>query len=229
MNLLSFEIFTLELEEQDNLLYIIKDKKSRKSFVLDPAWDGKKIIKTLKEKDCDLVGIILTHSHYDHINAIDEILAYRSVPVHINKQERNFWGREDLNFIDYEKDGEIISLGETEFVVYHFPGHSIGSMAIYSQRQLFLGDTLFVYGCGHCRLPSANAQELYKSLQRIKKNFTDEVIIYSGHDYGITRTSTIGEQKKGNPFLLIENEQEFVDYRMFKHNRLIPYSAVDSI
>ena len=229
MNLLSFEIFTLELEGQDNLLYIIKDKASKKTFILDPAWDSKKIIKTLEENDCNLVGIILTHSHYDHVNAIDEILAYRSVLVHISKQEREFWGREGLDFIDYEKDGEIITLGETQFIVYHFPGHSIGSIAIYSQNQLFLGDTLFVYGCGHCRLPSANPKELYQSLQRIKKIFSDEVIIYSGHDYGITKISTIGEQKKGNPFLLIENEQEFIDYRMFKHNRSIPYSGVDSI
>ena len=229
MNSLSFDIFTLEIGGDNNLLYIVKDKATNETIVIDPAWDCKRIINLLKENHCNLTSIVLTHTHNDHINALDDLLIYRSVPIHISTREKDFWGRDDLNFIEYQNDEELIQLGETQFKVYHLPGHSIGSMAIYSQGHLFLGDTLFVYGCGHCRSTGANPKELFHSLQKIKKLFTDEVIIYPGHDYGITKTSTIGEQKLGNPFLLINNEEDFVEYRMVKHNRSIPFGPETSI
>ncbi|MDH5731849.1 MAG: MBL fold metallo-hydrolase, partial [Gammaproteobacteria bacterium] len=86
----SFDIRFLELGPMENLVYLITDKKSKRAAVVDPAWQVSEIIKLAQEKDVQITDVLLTHSHFDHINGIDEVLKDYDAQVHLLKAEAKF-------------------------------------------------------------------------------------------------------------------------------------------
>ncbi|MFB3048211.1 MAG: MBL fold metallo-hydrolase, partial [Nitrosopumilaceae archaeon] len=97
-----------------------------------------------------------------------------------------------------------------ELTVIHTPGHSKDSICLVGDGKIFSGDTLFVGNCGRVDLPGGSAKELYHSLTDILSKLDDDLIIYSGHNYGSTSTSTIGNEKKTNFVMQKRTEEEFV-------------------
>ena len=116
------------------------------------------------------------------------------------------------------EDGDTFSLGETEVKIIETPGHTAGGICYLLDDHLIAGDTLFVYGVGICGLPGSNPIQMFHSLNKIKTQVPDEVHLLCGHNYGSEITTTIAEQKRANPFLLIEDEDAFVRYRMYVHD-----------
>lgn len=223
---MSLKIKTLSLGPIDNLSYILFDEKSKKAMIIDPNWNSKAFLDIINKENLLLEGIIITHTHNDHINALDDIIKFKqNLIIHISEEEKEYWGKKYLNFSTH-KNNDIINIGEKQLKVLLTPGHSIGHICLLGEKELFSGDTLFIYGCGHCLSKGSNPKKLFFSLQKIKK-LDNNLIVYPGHHYGITKTSTLKEQKKGNPFLLIEDEDEFIDYRMNKHNRSTPYTPIE--
>ena len=175
-----------------------------------------------------LKKILLTHSHHDHINAIDEILTSYDLEIHINKKEKVFWKKEYDSFV-INHGGDTIKLGETEIRSLHTPGHTPGSTCYHIGDDLIAGDTLFVFGCGRCDLHGGNPEEMFNTLKDIKMSLDPKTIILPGHNYSIKRESTLQEEIQGNPFMKFNNLNKFIDYRMVLHDKVrhSPYGPIE--
>ena len=112
--------------------------------------------------------------------------------------------------------------------VLHTPGHTPGSACYHVGENLIAGDTLFVFGCGRCDLAGGDPNEMFTTLKRIKTELPGETILYPGHNYSETTTSTIKEQVEGNPFMHFDNEKDFIQYRMVEHDKVrhSPYGPI---
>jgi glyoxylase-like metal-dependent hydrolase (beta-lactamase superfamily II) len=94
----------------------------------------------------------------------------------------------------------------------HTPGHTTGSQCFLVDGSLISGDTLFIGSCGRVDLPGSDPQQMYESLVNKLARLPDETILYPGHNYASAPTSTIGEQKRRNPFLRFQNLHEFLRF-----------------
>ena len=207
----TYKIKSFDVGPMQNLIYLIIDTETKYSAIVDPAWNLTEVTKYINEHGLILKKILLTHSHNDHVNAIDEILKSIDVQIHINQKESQFWGKKyDVFSLNY--GGDIISLGNTEIKSLHTPGHTPGSTCYYVGNKLIAGDTLFVFGCGRCDLHGGNPEEMYHTLKDIKNNLNNDTIILPGHDYSVKKTCTMHEQITGNPFMHFVNKKDFINY-----------------
>ena len=206
-----YDIITLIVEDHDNFIHILADRKRNEAFVVDPAWDAEGIREVLAEENLTLTGILITHSHHDHVNAVPELYGER-VSLFISEDEYPHWPDcpEDAILLS---DGDAITFADTDIGVIKTPGHTPGSCCYRIGGDLITGDTLFIYGCGRADLSGSDPHALYHSLQKLK-TLPPETHLHVGHHYGIAETGTLGEQLAGNPFLMIEDEADFVRYRM---------------
>lgn len=226
----SYSIHTLELGPMENFIYIIEDHATQQAAIVDPAWDVDKILQLCQLKGLRVTDILLTHCHHDHINGVEEVVEKTDAQVHLMKAENDFW---KPGFIKPRTfyGGDSIHLGKTEIQILHTPGHSKGSTCFKIGNQLIAGDTMFVFGCGHCRLAGSDPEELFKTLQKLKLEIPPQTIILPGHNYSPTHpTSTMSEQIHGNPFLHFDNNYDFIKYRMKIHDQIRsdPYEAISA-
>ena len=159
----TYTIKTFDIGPMQNLIYVITDNDTKESAIVDPAWDMTKIYEYLNNNNLVLKKILLTHSHNDHVNAVDEVLDKFDTQIHINKKEKVFWAKDYDNF-SINHGGDIIKLGKTKIKSLHTPGHTPGSTCYYVGNNLIAGDTLFVFGCGRCDLHGGNPEEMYHTL-----------------------------------------------------------------
>lgn len=221
----SYIIYQEELGPMNNFIYLIKDIASRQVAVVDPAWDTEAIHQKVKDINGTLTHILLTHNHDDHINGIDGILDHHDIPVHLLKDENTYKPLHNLP-IELHYGGDKLMLGKSEINFLHTPGHTPGSVCYYLNDDLITGDTMFVYGCGHCRL-GGNPHQLFSSLNKLKK-LPKQTCIHPGHNYACEKTTSLEKQITSNPFLQINDEQQFVDYRNTVQ-RKTPYTAERAI
>ena len=109
------------------------------------------------------------------------------------------------------KDGDEIIFGKSKLSILYTPGHSKDSICLIGDGKIFSGDTLFVGNCGRIDLPGGSAKELYHSLFDTLYSLDENLILYSGHNYGMSSTSTIGQEKTTNLVLQRRTEEEFLD------------------
>jgi len=226
-NTVNHAIYTLELGPMDNLVYLIKDKKTGRAAVVDPAWDVAEILKLAEKQGVKITDVLLTHSHHDHINGVEELLNHSDAKLHLLKAEAKFWEAE-LAMPALHYGGDIIQLGSTNIEVLHTPGHTPGSACYKINDQLITGDTLFVFGCGRCDLRGGDPEQLYSTLKDMRQHLPNTTLILPGHNYAEKISSTWQEQIDGNPFLHFEQVDQFVHYRMDYHDkhRNQPYQAI---
>ena len=223
----SYIIEARELGPMENFIYLIQDKASGRAAVVDPAWEVQEIIALAKKRGVTITDILLTHSHHDHINGIQTILANYDAQLHLLKPEAQFWGRH-LDLPTLHHGGDIIKLGDTEIGVLHTPGHTPGSACYQVGNELITGDTLFVFGCGRCDLAGGDPEQMYHTLRKLGSELPKQTIIHPGHNYADKSTSTMEEQNAGNPFLHFDKKEDFIEYRMVIHDktRESPYHPV---
>ena len=196
----------------DNMSYIIHDTTSNAAIIVDPTWDIGQLLDHLNEHQLNLVGIWLTHAHYDHIFGLDDVLCdHPDTPIFIHQISQHKF-EQYLN-IHPIIDGDTLDCGTVSFQVIHTPGHSPDGVCFFSPGHLISGDTLFIDRCGRADLSDSCVNRLYQSLQQLKQ-LPDETIVYPGHNYGKEPTDTIGSQRLKNPYLLVDNEPEFIRLRM---------------
>ncbi len=222
-----YEIDALELGPMENFIYLIQDRASGRAAVVDPAWDVGEVLQLAKRKGVRITDILLTHSHHDHINGIEEVLAVQDAQLHLLKAEAQFWGSH-LDLPTLHHGGDVISLGETEIEVLHTPGHTPGSACYRLGNDLITGDTLFVFGCGRCDLRGGDPEVMYQTLKQMGERLPGETVILPGHNYAEKPSSTLEEQVKGNPFMHFDDSDRFIRYRMHYHDkhRDSPYGPV---
>lgn len=210
----TFAIHPLELGRMENFVYVLQDYQSNQAAVIDPGWEAGKIIQFCNSRNLQITQVLLTHTHYDHVNNLNELLAHCPAEVHLSEAEAAFWSKSAKNF-HLHHDNDVIKLGNTEIKMLLTPGHTPGSMCFQIGDYLITGDTLFVNGCGRCDLAGGDAEEMFYSLTRLQKECPPETIIYPGHNYGVTPFSTMAEQLVHNPYLQFEVLTDFIRYRTY--------------
>ncbi len=217
-NKIGYSIKALELGPMENFVYLIHDHATDRVAVVDPAWEPAEILKSVREKGLRITDILLTHSHNDHINAIDDVLAAYDAQVHLLSAEAKFWGHyQDIPTLHH--GGDVITLGQTRIDVLHTPGHTPGSACYHIGDQLIAGDTLFVFGCGRCDLRGGDPSVLFDTLKDLRTKLPPQTILLPGHHYAEKKTSTLQEQYDGNPFYHFDKREDFIHYRMVEHDR----------
>ena len=222
-----FKIHAMELGPMENFVYLIEDLGSRRAAVVDPAWDVDTIVETANKLGLNITDILLTHSHHDHINGIEGVLNHTSAEVHLLKPEYEFWQHE-LDKPSLHHGGDEISLGDSTIKMLHTPGHTPGSVCYQIGNDIITGDTLFVFGCGRCDLSGGSPEHMYQTLKNMKERLPEDMLIHPGHNYSVAKTSTLGEQYEGNPFMHYDDEEQFINYRLHVHDktRAEPYASL---
>ena len=188
-----------------NFSYILGDKDLKLAVVLDPAWDTKGLYSKIVENKFSLKYIVNTHAHFDHIegNAPMKVKTGAEIIMHETSK-----AMKDIGV----RDGDSLKIGKINLRFLHTPGHSPESMCvIVDDFALFTGDTIFIGECGRVDLPGGDAAELYDSFEKLR-NLNQKLIVYPGHDYGKTPTSTLGEQVKTNYTMAKRTREEFVKF-----------------
>lgn len=203
----------MEIGPMENFVYLIGDIKTREVFVVDPAWQVDTILKVAQKEDLKIKGALISHYHFDHTNGIEELLESVDCPVYVNKHDAPYMGISHDNIKNVE-DGQKVSVGGVELTLIHTPGHTPGSQCFHVQDRLVSGDTLFIGACGRCDLPGGDAKEMYATLTQRLMKFDDSTILYPGHNYAEKPTSTMGEQKKTNPYLMCDSLENFLRFRI---------------
>lgn len=223
----SYEITALELGPMDNFVYLITDLASKQTAVVDPAWEASQIISQADSKSATITDVLLTHSHHDHINAVEDMLNHSDPQLHLLKEEATFW-QADLDKPSLHSGGDRIQLGETSIQILHTPGHTPGSACYLLNGDVITGDTLFVFGCGRCDLQGGDPEQMFTTLKKMRVELPPQTVIHPGHNYAEKKVSTLKEQVDGNPFMHHEKCSDFVDYRMHTHDKIrnTPYAAI---
>jgi len=197
-------VYQIPVGPMQNFSYIVEDESTHEAIVIDPSWDLEKLTEIITEQNLNPKYIINTHWHDAHTRGNEDLAKELSVKIvqHSASQLKN-----DLTV----SDGDSIKFGCSELAVYHTPGHSRDSICLVGDGKIFSGDTLFVGTCGRIDLPGGSARELYHSLSDVIANLSDDLVLYPGHDYGSSPTSTIGKEKQTNPVMQKMSENEFVE------------------
>jgi hydroxyacylglutathione hydrolase len=198
-------VFQIAVGQMANFTYIVSDEENGEAAIIDPSWDLDKIFHTLKKNNWQAKYIINTHTHFDHVIGNEQVAEVTGAKI---VQHKNSQLKKDIAV----SDGDIVQIGNIMLRILYTPGHSKDSMCLLVDDKFILtGDTLFVGNCGRVDLPGSDAKEMYDSLFDRLAKLDENLIIYPGHDYGSTSTSTIRHEKKTNYILQTRSKQEFLD------------------
>lgn len=190
-----------------NFSYIVYDEKNSIGAIIDPSWDLEKLLVFLEKNNITAKYIINTHTHFDHILGNDQISEITRAEI---IQHEKSTQKKERSVVDHEN----ISIGELNLEVLYTPGHSEDSIClIVNKESIITGDTLFVGNCGRVDLPGSNPEKMYDSLSKVA-NLDDSLVVYPGHNYGSTPTSTILIEKKNNPMLNFKTKEAFLKYML---------------
>ncbi len=202
-----------------NFSYFVVDQETRQAFVVDPG-DVPHLLSVIEVEDLIIKGLIITHSHFDHVSGVKEMVERFGVPVYVHKNARGKLEAVDEQMV-YLEDGDKLHIGKIQLKVIYTPGHSDDSVCYLieaenndsGKSELLTGDTVFVEGCGRADLVNSNVADLYTSLQKLKELPAD-TLVYPGHDYGSKRVSTIAWEKQHNKYFMADSFDVFKTLRM---------------
>ena len=185
-----------------NFSYLIGDEDSKEAAIVDPGWEIEKILEIAKKHGLNVKYILITHSHYDHIDKVKEIADATDATVYVHKEDADEIKNRGVDKIKTIKENDEITIGKMKIKVLHTPGHSPGSVCYLVENKLITGDTLFVENIGRTDLPGGDPKIIAESLKKLKK-LDENIEVYPGHDYGSVKHSTIKHEKKNNPHMSV--------------------------
>ena len=207
-------VHQFELGPWDNFIYLLGDRATRTCAVVDPAWDAATILREAERLDLKITDILCTHSHFDHVDQVDPLLAEVDARVHMLNGEVEFSGFRCENLVK-AAPGDKVRIGDhLEVTMVHTPGHTPGSTSYRIRDALVTGDTLFIDGCGRCDFVGGDPAVMYETLQKLVQNLPEDTVLYPGHNYGATPTATVDRQLESNPYLRHATVADFVAHRM---------------
>lgn len=199
-------IAQFEIGKYQNFVYLILDWNQRKAAIVDPQLDLSLPFSYLEDHGFELVATLLTHTHFDHIAGVPELIReFPKLPIYVHAEEMHRFDPKIRNSGNFSplKDNQEITIGKLRVRVMHTPGHSSGECSYFMETNppyLFTGDTVFIRDCGRTDLPTGSNKQMFDSLQKIKA-LPKETVILPGHHYKPEYTSTIEvELAKSPPF-----------------------------
>jgi len=188
-----------------NYAYLVADEGTKEAAIVDPGYDGKRLVDLVAERGLKLKYVLNTHSHGDHTG--DNAVVTKATGARLAA-----FGRGDAPLAD----GDVLAVGALELKIIHTPGHTGEDICILVEDKLITGDTLFVGKVGGTDF-GESARVEFESLHRLLDMLDDEVEVWPGHNYGVRPSSTIGDERRENPFLL---RTDFDDFLRLKKNWL---------
>lgn len=201
--------------EMENFAYLIGCEETKQCAAIDPGWEAEKIIQTAKENGYQITKIFLTHVHYDHSGAADEIAEKTGARIFINQKSeekrggenpmRGSWiiPKKNINLLEIplDKGGwRDLQIGNIKGKIITAPGHQSDHFLYIFDQYLFTGDTLFIGRIGRTDLLDSDPKDMEETLENIKL-LPNNLIVCPGHDYGEVRLRKLSEEKEKNPYL----------------------------
>jgi glyoxylase-like metal-dependent hydrolase (beta-lactamase superfamily II) len=188
--------------------YVVRTERGAPEAVLiDPGADATTLRLEVARMGTTVAGILITHTHYDHIGAVADLAEPTGAPVYVSEVEAPVLANPDayypgMGIRPWQAEttlagDETIELVGIEFQTVEVPGHSPGHLAFYADGLLFSGDVLFAGSVGRTDLPYGDWTTLVESIRSLVDRFPPETVVYSGHG----PPTTLGAEVAGNPFL----------------------------
>lgn len=205
-------VYPLVLGPVQTTCYVVSSQG--RAVIVDPAANATKIIQYLGTKKLIPEAILLTHGHFDHIGAVNELAAKYRLPIYAHKLEKEYFDQPEVNLstmmyqpfvlsedLDYHwlADGATLTCLDTQVKIFHVPGHTSGSLCYYfvKDRMVFTGDTLFKQSIGRTDFIYGNHQQLVTGIRQKLLTLPDDTLVYPGHG----DCTTVADEKRNNPFL----------------------------
>ena len=191
--------------------YIVGCEKTKQAAVIDPGDEADRILAAVREAGLKVTHVLLTHAHFDHIGAADEVVKTSGAPLALHPGDLPvLQAGGGALFFDFQPPpipaavaslaaGQEIGVGELTLRVLHTPGHSPGHVTFYAPAEgaLFDGDVLFAGGIGRTDMPGGSFEVLMRSIGEQLMTLPDDTVVYPGHG----PATTIGRERRSNPWL----------------------------
>jgi len=182
--------------------YIVTDENTLECAVIDPGAEANTIMHYLEENKLVCRYILLTHGHFDHTGAVEDVMKQTGATVCMNRRdvrkaitEMGFKYAPPKGTVFF-KEGDSFTVGTLVFEVIETPGHSEGSVVFRCGEALFTGDTLFKDSCGRTDFPGCSAKDMMKSLKKLYE-LSGDYEVYPGHMEG----TTLERERRFNYFM----------------------------
>lgn len=199
------QIHSLQVGPIGTNCYLLCDEDAGVCAVIDPGGEAGQIRTAVENAGCKPCGIFLTHGHYDHTGAVDELRTHwPEIPVYLNHRDRYEGDAYALQLFprlagevrDYD-EGDTLTVGNLTVTVLATPGHSEGSVTLRCGDVLFCGDTLFAGSCGRTDFLGGSMNKMMASLARLGA-LAGDLKVYPGH----MEPSSLDRERQWNPYLL---------------------------
>jgi hydroxyacylglutathione hydrolase len=204
------ELYTIPVGMTATNCYIVACPRTRAALLIDPGDEAEVILETIREHALTVSLIALTHAHFDHTGAAEQLRVGTGAPLaaHVEAVEalsrpvalfRGMRAPKPLASDRVLQTGETLLIGDLPILVLATPGHAPGSISLYlpEEEVVFAGDALFREGIGRTDFPGSSAATLAASIRTQLYTLPDETVVYPGHG----PETTIGWEKRHNPFI----------------------------
>jgi len=193
--------------------YLVGDERAGKALIIDPADETEMLINEAEKFGLEITYIVNTHTHVDHIMGNAEMKRRTGAKIIVHGAEEEWLAHTPSHMLDMfgaepsppadmtAKEGDSITVGRASLRVIHTPGHSPGGISLHGDGVVFTGDTLFVGAVGRTDFPYASWGQLESSIRTKLYTLPEQTIVYPGHNYGFSPSSTIGEEMLNNQFV----------------------------
>ena len=180
--------------------YVVADVDTKKSFIVDPGSEAKKIQKFIDEEGLDPIAIVNTHGHFDHVGAVDSLMKTYQIPFFLSGDDAKLLKQANIYKILFGVKDPItipqittsigvearkLSVGPFEIIVIATPGHTKGSVCLIIENEMFSGDTIFSNQLGRTDLPGGSSESLLKSAD-VLRDLDGSLNVWPGHGKSFT-------------------------------------------